>query len=74
MSNEIKSPDSVGMSSKRLARIDGAMQGYIDAGTVRGISTMVMRRGKVVHAQQFGHRDAEAGLGVTTGHSFESTR
>ena len=65
MSNEIKSPDSVGMSSKRLARIDGAMQGYIDAGTVRGISTMVMRRGKVVHAQQFGHRDAEAGLEMT---------
>ncbi len=65
MSNEIQSPESVGMSSQRLGRIDTAMQRYIDDGTVRGISTMVMRKGKVVHAGQFGHRDAEAGLEIT---------
>lgn len=65
MSNEIQTPESVGMSSQRLARIGVAMQGYVDAGTVRGISTLVMRRGKVVHAEQFGHRDAEAGLSMT---------
>ena len=65
MSNEIQSPESVGMSSQRLGRIDTAMQRYVDDGTVRGISTMVMRKGKVVHAGQFGHRDAEAGLEIT---------
>ena len=65
MSNEIELPESVGMSSQRLNRIGVAMQRYIDNGTVRGISTMVMRRGKVVHAEQFGHRDAEAGLEIT---------
>ncbi|MDC0068846.1 beta-lactamase family protein [Gammaproteobacteria bacterium] len=65
MSNENQSPESVGMSSKRLDRIDTAMQRYVDNGTVRGISTMVMRRGQVVHAQQFGHRDAESGLEMT---------
>jgi CubicO group peptidase (beta-lactamase class C family) len=65
MSNEIQTPESVGMSSQRLARIGVAMQGYVDAGTVRGISTLVMRRGKLVHAEQFGHRDAEAGLSMT---------
>ena len=65
MSNEIELPESVGMSSQRLSRISTAMQRYIDDGTVRGISTMVMRKGKVVHAEQFGHRDAEAGLEIT---------
>ena len=65
MSNEIELPESVGMSSQRLGRIGAAMQRYIDDGTVRGISTMVMRKGKVVHAEQFGHRDAEAGLEIT---------
>ena len=65
MSNEIQSPESVGMSSKRLGRVAEAMQRYVDNGTVRGISTMVMRKGELVHAEQFGHRDAEAGLEVT---------
>ncbi|MDA0272550.1 MAG: serine hydrolase [Proteobacteria bacterium] len=65
MSNEIQSPESVGMSTQRLGRIGPAMQRYVDDGTVRGISTMVMRKGKVVHAGQFGHRDAEAGLEMT---------
>jgi CubicO group peptidase (beta-lactamase class C family) len=65
MSNEIQSPESVGMSTQRLGRIGATMQRYVDDGTVRGISTMVMRKGKVVHAEQFGHRDAEAGLEMT---------
>ena len=65
MSKEIQSPESVGMSSQRLSRIGTTMQRYVDDGTVRGISTMVMRKGKVVHAEQFGHRDAEAGLKMT---------
>ena len=64
MSHEIQSPESVGMSSARLNRINAVMQRYVDSGTVRGISTMVLRKGKVVYAEQFGHRDAEAGLEV----------
>lgn len=66
MKTDIQSPESVGMSSQRLGRIDTAMQRYVDDGTVRGISTMVMRKGTVVHAEQFGHRDAEAGLEMTS--------
>ena len=65
MSNKMELPESVGMSSQRLDRIGVAMQRYVDNGTVRGISTMVMRKGKLVHAGQFGHRDAEAGLEMT---------
>lgn len=65
MSNKIELPEGVGMSSQRLDRIGEAMQRYVDDGTLRGVSTMVMRKGKVVHAEQFGHRDAEAGLEMT---------
>ena len=65
MGNEIQSPESVGMNSQRLQRINTVMQRYIDTGTVRGIATMVMRKGQVVHTGQFGHRDAEAGLAMT---------
>lgn len=64
MNLEIASPESVGMSSQRLGRIGTTMQRYVDDGIVRGISTMVLRQGHVVHAEQFGHRDAEAGLAM----------
>jgi hypothetical protein len=53
MSNEIELPENVGMSTQRLSRIGAVMQRYVDDGTVRGISTMVMRKGKVVQAEQF---------------------
>jgi len=43
MSLPIESPESVGMSSKRLGRIGVAMQGYVDSGAIRGASTMVCR-------------------------------
>ena len=66
MSNKIELPESVGMSSQRLNRIGVAMQRYVDDGTVRGISTMVLRKGSVVQAEQFGHRDFEAGLEMTS--------
>lgn len=55
----IESPQSVGMSAKRLARVRPAMQSYIDRGTYAGISTLIARRGKVVHFGQFGSRERE---------------
>ncbi len=59
------SPESVGVSTERLDRIAPVMQSYVDRGVVAGISTTISRRGEVVHAQQFGHRDREAGLAMT---------
>ncbi|HET9648200.1 MAG TPA: serine hydrolase domain-containing protein [Microlunatus sp.] len=57
--HEVADPASVGMSAARLERIAPAMQGYIDRGEVRGISTLVARRGQVVHRGVFGHRNVE---------------
>jgi CubicO group peptidase (beta-lactamase class C family) len=54
--------DSVGMDASRLDRIGPAMQGYVDRGIYAGISTIIARRGVIVHEGQYGLRDREAGL------------
>ena len=53
-------PESVGMSTERLLRIDAAMQRHIDAGNIQGAVTAVARRGKVVHFEAHGLMDVEA--------------
>ena len=59
------SGESVGMDAARLERIGPAMQAYVDRGTYAGVSTIVARRGVVVHEGQYGFRDREAGLPMT---------
>jgi CubicO group peptidase (beta-lactamase class C family) len=55
-------PESVGMSSERLARIGPVMQRYIDDGRVPGTITAIMRRGRLVHFEVRGAMDAENGV------------
>lgn len=52
-------PEEVGMSSERLARIRVAMQRYIDRKEVPGVVTLIARRGKVVHFDALGFRNAQ---------------
>jgi CubicO group peptidase (beta-lactamase class C family) len=52
-------PESVGMSSERLGRIRVAMQRYVDRNEVAGVVTLVARKGRVVHLEAVGYRDAE---------------
>ena len=54
-------PEAVGLSSERLERLSGAMQGMVDEGRVAGITTLVARHGKVAHFGAFGAQDREAG-------------
>jgi len=49
-----------GMSSSRLARLDGVMQRYIDQGRFPGVQTLVYRRGQVVQRACYGVKDLEA--------------
>ena len=65
MSVEVTSPEVVGMSSDRLGRIRPVMESYVNERGVVGISTMISRRGRVVHAEQFGFRDKEADRPMT---------
>ncbi len=59
MSDTAASPESVGISSDRLARIRPAMQRWIDRGTIAGASMMIARRGTIVYAEQVGRMSKE---------------
>lgn len=50
------SPEAVGMSTERLARITKLSQEYVDSSRVAGIVTMVTRKGKIVYFESFGKR------------------
>jgi CubicO group peptidase (beta-lactamase class C family) len=50
-------PESVGMSSERLARLDAGMKSLINEGRLAGTVTMVARHGKVVEFDAAGKRD-----------------
>jgi CubicO group peptidase (beta-lactamase class C family) len=60
VTHAVERPDSAGMSARRLERVRPAMQAYVDRGVYAGISTLIARRGRIVHSEQFGWRDKEA--------------
>jgi len=48
-------PETVGMSSERLQRLDRVMQMYIDSGKQAGVAVLIARNGKIVHHKAFGY-------------------
>jgi CubicO group peptidase (beta-lactamase class C family) len=52
--------ETVGMSSKRLERINAFIKDYVDTNQIAGAVTLVARKGKVVHFESQGWRDKEA--------------
>ena len=46
---ETRSPEDVGMSSERLARISPIMEQFVKDNQMPGIMTFIQRKGKVVH-------------------------
>jgi CubicO group peptidase (beta-lactamase class C family) len=65
MTQPVTPSEAVGVSARRLQRIRPAMQAYVDRGIFAGISTLIARRGQIVHAEQFGWRDREAQAPMT---------
>jgi len=58
-------PTDLGFASERLARINTKMQSYVDENKLAGISTLIARRGKVIHFEHIGHADMEAGTPIS---------
>ncbi|MEJ2540183.1 MAG: serine hydrolase [Gemmatimonadota bacterium] len=54
------SPEQVGMSAERLARLSAVLDDYVAEGRLPGAVALVMRHGKIVYLESFGHRDREA--------------
>lgn len=53
------SPESVGMSSERLGRLDAVTHGWVDEGRIAGVVTLIARLGRVIHRDAYGMADIE---------------
>ncbi len=53
------SPESAGMSSERLQRIDNVLQQYADKQWLAGASAIVVKDGKIVYYKAIGYDDTE---------------
>jgi len=54
-------PESVGMSSERIARIEAMCSDAVSKGDVPGIVALVARQGKIVYYKSFGKADNQSG-------------
>src|SRR5262249_42181490 len=59
---KLATPESVGMSSQRLAGIGVALQKDIDAGRMPGAVVAIARRGRIVYFEAFGFLDKARGI------------
>ena len=59
-------PETVGMSSARLARIGEVLRADIERGRIPGAVVAIARKGKIVYFEAFGYRDKAAGVPMTT--------
>ena len=55
------SPESVGMSSDRLAEATGALQAHVNGSNIAGVVAAVARHGQLVYFEALGQRDRETG-------------
>jgi len=64
------SPESAGMSTERLKRIDRMLQSAIDSGWIAGAVGFIARDGKIVYNKAFGVSDIETGKPLKTDDIF----
>ncbi|HEV8439206.1 MAG TPA: serine hydrolase domain-containing protein [Methylomirabilota bacterium] len=58
-------PEEVGLSGQRLARVTEVVKGEIAKGRYPGAVALVARRGKIVYFEALGQRDPQAGAPMT---------
>ena len=54
------SPESVGMSSERIARMDNIFQNSVNNKQVPGVAAIVIRNGKIIYHKSFGMADNQS--------------
>jgi len=57
-------PEAAGFSSQRLARLDSAMNDWVDNGWMNGAVSLVVRNGKIAHYKSFGYNDLETKIAL----------
>ena len=58
-------PEQVGLSSSRLARITETLRADVEAGRIPGAVVIVARKGRIAYAEAVGFRDKAAGSRMT---------
>ena len=66
----VVSPESVGLSSDRLERLESGMQAFVDDGKLAGVVTLAARHGKIAHFSAAGSKDVETGDPIETDSIF----
>jgi len=56
---QAQTPEEVGMSSERLARLTSGLQEAVDKGTIAGAVGIIVRKGKVAYFDAIGFQDRE---------------
>lgn len=64
------SPESAGMSTERLSRIETMCQKAVSEGDIPGVVALVARHGKIVYHQAFGMADNQSGRPLKTDDIF----
>lgn len=64
------SPESVGISSERLKRLDATFQKIIDDKELPGVTLTIARKGKLVYQKSFGFQDREKSTPMTNDSIF----
>ena len=59
-------PESVGLSTERLTRLEQVIQGYVDRGQVSGAVSLIARRGGQAHLRAYGMADEADGRSMET--------
>ena len=64
------SPESVGLSAARLARVDAALKPYIDNKQLAGAVVAIARKNKTVYMKSFGAADIDSNKAMTNNAIF----
>lgn len=67
---EISTPEKVGLSGDTLALATQKMQEYIDQGKMAGITTLIVKQGKIVQRERFGFARMEDQEAMEDDHIF----
>lgn len=62
---QAKTPEEVGFSSERLARLTAGLQADVDNKIIPGAVAIVVRKGKVAYFEAIGYRDREKKIAMT---------
>jgi len=63
----LTSPNTVGMSSERLGLLEKVINKHIGEDKLSGVTTMIARKGEVIHFESYGMRDREISAQLSCG-------